>query len=156
MRSHLVQFHGEEKQFQCQLCDKKFLYAYQLRVHVNSHRDKASIVIDENVEHEGKDDFVQTLFQCDQCDVMFDSYKNLQLHCAQHAQGGQDTLIVRVDDAMRPLVEDKVGGQEVVVQVAEDEAALTQDVAIDAGSMQQYVIVYDGETLAQQADLNKA
>ena len=36
MRNHMANSHGAEKQFSCDQCPKKFVYAYQLKSHVQA------------------------------------------------------------------------------------------------------------------------
>ena len=104
----MAKVHGKDKEFACQMCPKKFVYNYQLKTHMLTHaqlknKDKQSpnqeaagvsettLLI--NMDSEGfeqealaDDPYVQTLYQCSLCQQVFDTYRALQKHCAQHSQ----------------------------------------------------------------------
>ena len=40
LKSHEATAHGAEKPFQCEFCERGFVYAYQLKTHLASHAAK--------------------------------------------------------------------------------------------------------------------
>ena len=112
LRHHMAKIHGKDKEFSCHICPKKFVYNYQLKTHLLSHSqskaklkvaqqnmghmegtaNETALVINmdsgmiEEAEHTNVDPYVQTLYQCSLCQHVFQTYKALQTHCAEHSQ----------------------------------------------------------------------
>ena len=108
----MAKIHGKDKEFSCHICPKKFVYNYQLKTHLLTHSqskaklkgaqqnivhqeetgNETALVINmdsgviEEAENTNVDPYVQTLYQCSLCQHVFQTYKALQTHCAEHSQ----------------------------------------------------------------------
>ena len=128
LRHHMAKIHGKDKEFSCHICPKKFVYNYQLKTHLQTHSqskaklkrvqqnlgqvegtNETALVINmdsgviEEAEQTNVDPYVQTLYQCSLCQHVFQSYKALQVHCAEHSQDGGVELKHGKTKASQPI-----------------------------------------------------
>ena len=82
LKSHEVTIHGAEKPFECEFCEKGFVYAYQLKTHLAAHAAKntdnsplnnkkelktRTVVVGGDDNEELADGEPDTLYQCSLC-----------------------------------------------------------------------------------------
>ena len=132
LRHHMAKIHGKDKEFSCHICPKKFVYNYQLKTHLQTHsqskaklkrvqenigqlldgmENETSLVINmdsgviEEAVSSAVDPYVQTLYQCSLCQHVFQTYKALQTHCAEHTSAdGMESRVGKSNlDVNRPI-----------------------------------------------------
>ena len=87
LKSHEATVHGAEKPFQCDFCEKGFVYAYQLKTHLAAHAAKSidksplknrkgpktQIAVDGDDNADLADGEPDTLYQCSLCQQVRDN-----------------------------------------------------------------------------------
>ena len=90
LKHHQAKVHGKKKDFECNLCNKTFCYAYELRNHLkNSHENKKEGIdfrLNQDNFHQLDNELTKYEFECQLCQKRFPSIPALRDHCTQHSQ----------------------------------------------------------------------
>ena len=137
VKNHEANAHGIDKEFGCPQCSKKFVYKYQLKTHIQNAHEAKEAKNSESKEEEPASDIVHTLYQCSLCQQVFQSYPELQVHCATHT--------VSVSDPRGTTTQLlNVGNEQILLEVTDEPKETLDGIeGIVTQNQNDYFVVYE-------------
>lgn len=165
LNAHMVKQHGQKKKFACQVCDKTFIYAYQLRTHMDRHErgmprkgdtESSTRLQDKgDITNPSNNAWISTIYQCALCHDIYDSYVAFQQHCDSKHTGPSEAescvsqSLLSVDEESSTSVtfvadHGEASQKNVLVAVGNAEPSREPGVSVNDRDDSRFIIVYEG------------